>query len=350
MLWMSSINYKRYSISTAKKDNWCLHMLKLNSYKIGFRTLKTAVGITLGVILAKWLGLDNYASSAILIVLCIKHTKMHSVQAIVSRFISCILVLFIGSAIFSLLGQTPVILGLIVMLFIPVTVMLKVQEGVVTSCVILLHVFNAKAINLHLIFNEIQLLCVGLGIAFIMNLIMPSLDKDLMRYKAKIEQEFKEVFLKFSQLCKSSNEIIKLNFKQLQLDISKGKSIAFRDVKNHFVRNENSYYHYFDMRQEQLELLKRIHAHLQNVEINDPIAKRVSHLLYEIGENVNSNDYTVLRLHSLYEIRLTLNELPLPTTHKALNSRSSLIQILNELEDYLQIKSQFGSLRLHSEL
>ena len=52
------------------------------------------------------------------------------------------------------------------------------------------------------------------------------------------------------------------------------------------------------MRQEQLELLKRIHAHLQNVEINDPIAKRVSHLLYEIGENVNSNDYTVLRLHS----------------------------------------------------
>ena len=32
-------------------------MLKLNPYKIGFRTLKTAVGITLGVILAKWMGL-----------------------------------------------------------------------------------------------------------------------------------------------------------------------------------------------------------------------------------------------------------------------------------------------------
>ena len=43
-------------------------MLTLNPYR-GFRTLKTAVGITLGVILAKWIGLDNYASSAILIVL-----------------------------------------------------------------------------------------------------------------------------------------------------------------------------------------------------------------------------------------------------------------------------------------
>ena len=74
-------------------------MLKLNPYKIGFRTLKTAVGITLGVILAKMDRLDNYASSAILIVLCIKHTKVHSVQAIVSRFVSCILILLFGSLV-----------------------------------------------------------------------------------------------------------------------------------------------------------------------------------------------------------------------------------------------------------
>ena len=31
--------------------------------------------------------------------------------------------------------------------------------------------------------NEILLLTVGLGIAFIMNLMMPSLDKNLKRYK-----------------------------------------------------------------------------------------------------------------------------------------------------------------------
>ena len=35
-------------------------MLTLNPYRIGFRTLKTAVGITLGVILAKWIGPVSY--------------------------------------------------------------------------------------------------------------------------------------------------------------------------------------------------------------------------------------------------------------------------------------------------
>lgn len=320
-------------------------MLKLNPYKIGFRTVKTAVGMTLGVIICKLLGLDNYASSAILVVLCIKHTKMHSVQAILSRLVSCLLILFLGSAIFSLLGQHAFVLGLIVLLFIPLTVVLNVQEGVITSCVILLHVFNAKAINGHLILNEIMLLIVGLGIAFLMNLMMPSLDKKLNHFKQDIENQITEIFNIFSQACSMHNDHLNIKFDSLLLNIKKAKSLAFRDVKNHFVRNENSFYHYFDMREEQVELLKRMTSLLERINTDDPILEKISQLMYEIGSNVNSNDYTALRLHSLYEIRLSLDDLPLPTTHKTLNSRAHIIQILNELEEYLNIKSQFGSLK-----
>ncbi|MCE5044525.1 aromatic acid exporter family protein [Staphylococcus epidermidis] len=325
-------------------------MLKLNPYKIGFRTVKTAVGMTLGVIICKLLGLDNYASSAILVVLCIKHTKIHSVQAILSRLVSCLLILFLGSAIFSLLGQHAFVLGLIVLLFIPLTVVLNVQEGVITSCVILLHVFNAKAINGHLILNEIMLLIVGLGIAFLMNLMMPSLDKKLNHFKQDIENQITEIFNIFSQACSMHNDHLNIKFDSLLLNIKKAKSLAFRDVKNHFVRNENSFYHYFDMREEQVELLKRMTSLLERINTDDPILEKISQLMYEIGSNVNSNDYTALRLHSLYEIRLSLDDLPLPTTHKTLNSRAHIIQILNELEEYLNIKSQFGSLKLHSEI
>ena len=86
-------------------------MLKLNPYKIGFRTIKTAVGMTLGVIISKLLGLDNYASSAILVVLlCIKHTKVHSLQAIISKISIMFFSIVLGSAIFSLLGQSPIVL------------------------------------------------------------------------------------------------------------------------------------------------------------------------------------------------------------------------------------------------
>lgn len=89
---------------------------------------------------------------------------------------------------------------------------------------------------------------------------------------------------------------------------------------------------------------------IESISTDDPILEKISQLMSEIGSNVNSNDYTALRLHSLYEIRLSLDQLPLPTTHQALNSRANVIQILNELEEYLNIKSQFGSLKLHSEI
>src|SRR5699024_3228554 len=146
-------------------------MSRLNPYRIGFRTIKTAIDMALGIIIAKFIGLDNFASSAILVVLCINYTKVHSLQAIVFRCVSCLLVLIIGSFVCSYLGQSAIVLGLIVLLIIPLTVVFKVQEGVVTSCVILLHVFNANTIDIHLFINEVLLLIVGLGIAFIMNLI-----------------------------------------------------------------------------------------------------------------------------------------------------------------------------------
>lgn len=81
-------------------------MLRLNPYRIGLRTIKTAVGMALGVIIAQLLGLDNYASSAILVVLCIKDTKIHSVHAIISRFISCLIAIGFGWAIFSAIRAT----------------------------------------------------------------------------------------------------------------------------------------------------------------------------------------------------------------------------------------------------
>lgn len=296
-------------------------MLSLNPYRIGFRTIKTAIGMALGIIIAKLLGLDNFASSAILVVLCIKHTKVHSLQAIVSRFVSCTLILILGSIIFSLLGQHAIVLGIIVLFFIPLTVVFKVQEGIVTSCVILLHVFNAPTIDFHLFINEIELLIVGLGIAFLMNLIMPSLDKNLKAYKKNIEDSFTKIFICFSDKCDDLQHPLDIHFSEIQLTIEKAKSLAFRDVKNHFGRNENSYYHYFDMREQQLDLIHRIEIMLENVEFKDELLTKLAQLFKEVAENVNSNDYTALRLHSLYEIRLQLDNLELPDSYASLKTR-----------------------------
>ncbi|MCS4485493.1 aromatic acid exporter family protein [Staphylococcus americanisciuri] len=325
-------------------------MFRLNPYRIGWRTIKTAVGMALGVIITKLLGLDNYASSAILVVLCIKDTKMHSVHAIFSRFVSCLIAIGFGATIFPLLGQHAWVLGLIVLLFIPLTVTINTQEGVVTSIVILLHFFNADVIDVSLMLNEVMLLVVGLSIAFIMNTIMPSFEKALTDYQNNIETQIRHIFETYSTMCIKNIQQADLSFNQLLLSIQQAKSIAFRDVKNHFVRNENSYYHYFDMRQDQVEILQRIHHSLQLITVDDPLLPKLATLFKEMADNVNENNYTAMRLHLLYEIRLQIDDLPLPQTHDELYTRSSIIQILYDTEEYLHIKSKFGSLKLYHQV
>ncbi|MDT3994825.1 aromatic acid exporter family protein, partial [Mammaliicoccus fleurettii] len=182
--------------------------MQIKPYRIGYRTLKTALGMTLAVILSQLIGLDNYASSAILVVLCIKDTRIKSFEAAIYRFIACFIAIMIGSVFFTYLGSTPIILGIMVLLFIPVTVMVGVQEGIVTSCVIILHLYMAKTIDFHLIINEILLLIIGIGIALIMNMFMPSLDHKLNQYKRKIEDDFIIITFVFSEALKDPNKKI----------------------------------------------------------------------------------------------------------------------------------------------
>ena len=68
------------------------------------------------------------------------------------------------------------------------------------------------------------------------------------------------------------------------------------------------------MREEQLDLMRRIALMIESIEMKDCLLDQLSQLLAEVAHNVNSNDYTALRLHSLYEIRIELNQLDLPTS------------------------------------
>ncbi len=120
--------------------------------------------------------------------------------------------ILLGSAIFSLLGEFPILYGIIVLLFIPLTVVLKVQEGVVRILVVLLMFFNAKSIDAHLIVNEHLLLLIGLSIAFTMNLMMPSLDKQLDEYKCKLSNKLL-IFLEIVIFVKNMKIPLRLNLK-----------------------------------------------------------------------------------------------------------------------------------------
>src|SRR3954464_11124558 len=102
-------------------------------FKIGYRTVKTALGTTIAVMLAQFLQLDNYVSAGIITVLCIKVTKKTDLKSSWERLLACTLAIIFSFVFFEGLAYHPIILGPMLIVFIPTTVQGAGTEGLVRS-------------------------------------------------------------------------------------------------------------------------------------------------------------------------------------------------------------------------
>jgi uncharacterized membrane protein YgaE (UPF0421/DUF939 family) len=311
-------------------------------FKIGYRTLKTAVGTALAILLAQLVGLDNFASAGIITILCIKATKKKSLQAASSRFLACIIAIIYSSILFELIAYHPIVIGLILLLVIPTSVRVKASEGIITSSVIIMHLYGADRITLHLLLNEIALIVIGIGTALLMNWYMPSLDNKLIQYQKKIEENFKAMLLEMVNYLRNneSNWTGKEITDTARL-LAEAKTLAFRDVENHFVRDEDVFYRYFKMREKQLEILERILPLVTSIPVVVKQMGMLAEILEELSKNVRPLNTAIIYLDKLKKMEEIFKEMKLPTTREEFESRAALLQLMKEIEQYLILKQSF---------
>src|SRR5690606_40488897 len=92
--------------------------LNLRSYSIGYRTMKTALGVAIAITMAQWLQLDYYVSAGILTILCIQPTKKKSIRAAFSRFIASIIGIAYAFIFFDVIYYFPVMFVILIVFFI----------------------------------------------------------------------------------------------------------------------------------------------------------------------------------------------------------------------------------------
>lgn len=314
-------------------------------FRIGYRTIKTALGTTLAIIIAQLVGLDNFPSAGILTILCIQVTKKKSLKAAWSRFFACVLAMAFSSILFEAIAYHPIVIGLMLLVFIPTTVALKINEGIVTSSVIILHFYSAGNLTMDLVLNETALITIGIGVALLMNLYMPSLENKLIDYQKKIENNFSAILMEIVKYLRTKEgtwdgkEITETN----RL-LEEAKTLAFRDVENHFMRGEDVYYHYFKMREKQFEIIERILPLVANIPTNVKQSEMLAEFIETLSENVHPQNTAIIYLRRLEEMRREFKEMELPVTREEFESRAALFQLMKEMEQYLQFKLSFKGL------
>jgi uncharacterized membrane protein YgaE (UPF0421/DUF939 family) len=314
-------------------------------FKIGYRTIKTALGATLAIIIAQMLNLEYFSAAGIIAILCIQVTKKKSVYASWHRFLACLIAMAYASLLFQFIAFHPLIIGLILLIFIPTAVALKINEGIVTSSVIIMHLYGSGNITFSLLINETILIAVGVGVALVMNLYMPSVDDKLLAYQESIETNFSAILMGIVRYLRDNDHT--WDGKEITETanlLNQAKSLAFRDVENHFLREEDLYYHYFKMREKQFEIIERILPLVTNIPLVVKQSGIVADFIDDLAENVHPQNTAILYLRKLEEMEIHFRGMALPQTREEFESRAALLQLMKEMERYLLLKHSFKGL------
>ncbi|WP_294134767.1 aromatic acid exporter family protein [uncultured Clostridium sp.] len=309
-------------------------------YNLAF---KMAISATIALIIGNILGLQYATVGAVIAILSIQDTRKKALIISYKRIVACSIGILLSVILYSLLGNRPLIFGLFLIILIPLTSRLKVQEGMVPSVVLSTHFLVADNITIALIFNEILLMIIGIGVAAIANIFMPSLEDKFKDDKEWIEEHYRIIISKMSKsLITHTVDIDEQKIiNEVEKRLYESKETAYKIVNNHFFKSSSYYTDYINMRINQFDTIKRMRLHFQRFNIPVEQMNVMADFTLCVAENISEMNDCKLLLRDLDILRSEFKKMELPKTREEFESRAQLLQFLNDMEEFLLIKRNF---------
>jgi uncharacterized membrane protein YgaE (UPF0421/DUF939 family) len=210
--------------------------------------------------------------------------------------------------------------------------------------VILTHLYTEAQFSLELFINELLLIAIGVGVGLVVNMYMPTLDREIERIKDSIDQSLAVLFYDVAACVETGvyNNHSMMLIKTRDY-LKEGRDLALRRMGNSIgKRNEDMDYLYFRMRERQYDILKRVADNAREITMVVNEAKPVATFLRRVGDHVNEQADASVFLQELEEmIEHYRKNVPLPTTREEFEVRSSLLNILSDVKSYLILKERY---------
>ncbi|MBF0716218.1 aromatic acid exporter family protein [Gemelliphila palaticanis] len=316
------------------------------------KIIKMLSGSIIAIIIAKYLGLNNEFSAGLITLLSITDTKKRTYRLAMQRIISLILGFIIGIFIFYIFGYNLISFTIILLIFIPLSMVFNVMMGLVPSLVLLGHIMSQENITKSIIINEFFLLIIAVVVGGVINLYMPSKENEIQEEKKQLEYNIKEIFYIFYLKMTPSNNrniieekipkdniddiLIKINKNILQLDKLvniENENILFGryDYNKKYVLARNRQYNVLSYMVESLKLLK----------VDRDQGVHLAALFYLTAEQVseyNSCSYLLSDIDTLFD---KFKKDSLPKTREEFEDRAILYKLLTDFKRFLEIKYEF---------
>ena len=184
---------------------------------------------------------------------------------------------------------------------------------------------------------------IGVGIASIANLYMPSLNQEFEKDKEYIEKSYKIILSKMSKslLTYTVDRDEEILIRDIENRLNESLDRAYKIYNNNFSEANYYYVDYMNMRKNQFEIIKKLRSHFEKFYMSFEQTHMISKFTKNVSEQIKDRNDCKELLEELNLLKLGFKEMALPKTREEFENRAQLLQFLNDMEDLLIMKRNF---------
>lgn len=308
------------------------------------KTFKMALSATIAILIANYMKLNFGVTAGIIAILSIQDTKREALLISLKRIAACFIAIIFSFVLYVILGSNPIIFGVFLIMYIPITIKFKIQESMVVGAVLSTHLLTNSNINYYWIVNEGALAIIGVCVAMLFNLYTPDLEEEFEVNRERIEQQYRTILsdmagsLIVREFPSDEKEIFEITEKLIE----NNRKIA-KNILNNYLILKNDYYYlsYMEMRASQFETIKRMKKHFSRFYMTYSQTELLSDYTYKVAFNIHKDNNCVELINELNILRNEYKKMDLPKNREEFENRALLFQFLNDLEDFLLLKKAF---------
>ena len=324
-----------------KINNWYLtHMNKENA----LYALRVSVGIIFSILLAEAIGIEFAPSTGIITLLTMQATKRETISTIIRKVISFGYTLLFALVIHEHVGTGILAFSLVILIMVVLSILLGWYDTLSVNVVIAVHLFmQQEAFTSALLLNETYRFCIGIAVAFIINLGVLDQEKELIKATVVIERTMKEIMMLYVNFMYGKAPLPEMtsilsNYRK-KLDTEWARALA--NANNHLLSHYRYYVNYMDMRMDELSLIENIDAYLRSLPTCPQNAALVADYMEHIANSLRVErplDEWTLKYD---EVTKKLDQEALPASRSEFHEQSNLFFIFYELSKMLIIRKDF---------
>lgn len=306
---------------------------------------KIGLGSCLAICIAQLLHLDNSVAAGSITLLTLMTTKWGTVRLSIYRIITFMICVGLAFSIYHCFGSTWVEYGLFVFLTVAICDLMGWTAAISVNALIGAHFLETMDFSAHFIWNEFQLVLIGVCLAFVLSMVYNYREekKYLIRKMRQAEGDLQMILGELAAYL--SNKDMQRNVWQdiedLEMNLKRYIEAAREYQDNTFQSHPGYYIDYFEMRLDQCDIIDNLHNEASRMRYMPVQARVVAEYILYMADYVVEHNIPNAQLDRLQQILQDMKKEELPATREEFENRALLYHMLMDLEDFLLIKSRF---------